>query len=105
MSVNAQRSQERFAKRIVEEREDLLMPRTLKLSSPQIKKLSMKRMILDYGRDLQQWSKIWPHNGFKVIRAKSKTAQNTMECLRRFQPIDEDPTTKYTDDSMQFIKA
>ena len=28
-----------------------------------------------------------------------------MKCLRRFQPIDEDPTTNYTDDSMQFIKA
>ena len=31
MSVNAQRSQERFAKRIVEERKDLLMPRKIKV--------------------------------------------------------------------------
>ena len=32
-------------------------------------KVFMKRMNLDYRRDFQ-WSKIWPHNGFKVIRAK-----------------------------------
>ena len=44
-----------------------------------------------------QWIQSYP--------CKSKTAQETMKCLRRFLPIDEDPKANETDDSMQFMKA
>ena len=56
-----------------------LHPRSLMFQICGHHNLSMKRMNLDYTRDIQLWRKIWPHSAFKVIRAENKTAQETVK--------------------------
>ena len=51
---------------------------------------------------LKTW---WRVNGFKVIHAKPKPAQETKRFLRQFLRPEENPRFFYTDNSLEFIKA
>ena len=51
------------------------------------------------------WYKIFPLNGFKPIRAKQKTSQETEKSLRMFPELSQKPEVTYTDNSLEFGKS
>ena len=89
----------------MKELKDLLMPKELGMSSPQITKFSMKK---NESRLPQRSSAVVPGSTTQWIQSylcKSKISQEMVKCLRRFLPIDEDQKTIYTADLMEFIEA